>query len=329
MELSYEQKREYRRKLMRVHRDVSRAVAVYQTPALFNSPDDSHVARERAVGFFPTIQTVWHDIDAFEAAKRVRKGVHSLWHGGLPIDFELTRNRADVLLVVFHGALELNAALPIFSGANVSSGLNLARLSFTDPSLYLSPELPLAWHAGNRFQPDLQQVTTRIIRKTAASVGAKRIVLFGSSGGGFASLVQAAAIPSATALIANAQTNALLYHEDHVQTFINLAWGGDRDAFLAAGGYSAVDKLGEADRVPRILYMQNSTDVFHIRGHLDPFVKAFGDSPNIQLLFGGWGDGHIAPPKSVFHAALRAVVENDELALRSLGFTSASSYKLA
>lgn len=326
MQLSYEQKRAYRRNLMRVHRDISRAVAVYQTPSLFAVPDNSHLERDRSVGFFPTMQTIWPDVEAFEEARRVRKGVHSIWYNGLPIDFELTRNRSDVLLVVFHGALELNAALPIFSGSNVTSGLNVARLSFTDPSLYLSPDLPLAWHAGNMHQPDLQQITTRIIRRVARSVGAKRIVLFGSSGGGFASLIQAAAIPQATALIANAQTNALLYHEDHVQTYIDLAWNGDRDAFLAAGGFSAIDALKGAERFPRVLYMQNSTDVFHIRGHLNPFVQEFGQDPNMRLLFGEWGEGHIAPPKDLFHTSLKAVVENDDLALNMLGFTPASSY---
>lgn len=326
MQLSYQQKRAYRRKLMRARRQMSRTLTEFQTPELFNTPENSVLARDRAVGFLPVIQRVWPDPNAFLQASRANRGIHSVWHNGLPIDFQVTRNRADVLLVVFHGALDLDAALPIFPGANVARGLGVARLAFTDPSLYLSPKLPLAWHAGNMHQPNLQQVYTWIINKVRRSIGAKRVILFGSSGGGFASLVQAAAIPGATALIANAQTDALLYHQDHVQTYINLAWKGDRTAFVAANSHSAIEKIRKAKRVPRVFYMQNSTDTFHIKGHLNPFVREFGQDPEMRLLFGDWGEGHIAPPKELFHASLKAVVENDPLTLSRLGFIPASSY---
>lgn len=326
MQLTHAQKRAYRHQLLHARRLVSQTLAEFQTPELFKAPENSALARDRGVGFLPLIQRVWPNLDAFIQAPRAGRGIHSVWHNGLPIDFQLTRTRADILLVVFHGALELNATLPIFPGANVARGLGVARLAFTDPTLYLSPDLPLAWHAGNVHQPDLQDAYTRIIRKVARSVEAKRVILFGSSGGGFASLVQAAAIPGATALIANAQTDALLYHQDHVQTYINLAWEGDRDAFLAAGSHSAIEKIRNAQHVPRVLYMQNSTDTFHIKGHLNPFVREFGRDPEMRLLFGDWGGGHIAPPKDLFHASLKAVVDNDPLALDRLGFIPASNY---
>ena len=326
MQLSYEQKRAYRRKLMHARRLLSRNLTAFQSPELFSLPENAVLARDRGVGFLPTFQRVWPNLDAFLQTPRTGKGVHSIWHNGLPIDFQVTRRRADVLLVVFHGALEPKATLPIFPGANVARGLNVARLAFTDPSLYLSPDLPLAWHAGNIHQPDLQDVYTQIIRKVANSVKAKRLILFGSSGGGFASLVQAATIPQATAVIANAQTDALLYHPDHVQTYIDLAWEGDREAFITAGSHSAIAKIRHTGQVPRVLYMQNSTDSFHIKAHLNPFVREFGQDPEMKLLFGDWGEGHIAPPKDLFHATLKAVVENDPLALDMLGFTPASSY---
>ncbi|TVX76176.1 hypothetical protein [Corynebacterium sp. NML180780] len=326
MKLSYEQKRAYRRQLVHARRALSRSIASYLTPELFNVPSDSRIARDRAVGFFPTIQRVWPNLDVFLDTHHVRKGVHSVWHQGLPIDFQLTRTRADVLLVVFHGALELNAALPLFPGANVTRGLRASRLAFTDPSLYLSPELPLAWYAGSVFQPDLASQITKIIRKVARSTRAKRIVLFGSSGGGFASLVQAAAIPQATALIANAQTNVLLYHEYHVQKYLDIAWGGDRKKFVAAGQSSAIERLNASMPRPRVLYMQNSTDAFHIRRHLNPFMQRLGSELNVQLLLGNWGDGHVAPPKELFRASLEAVVENDDLALERIGFVPGVNY---
>ena len=328
MQPSREKKRAIRRRLMEAHRAISKVIAIYQTPDLFSEPMDSKVARKRAVGFFPKVQTVWSDPNAFENAPHIPKGIHSVWYQGLPIDFELTRKTSDTLLVVFHGALDRDADLPIFSGAQIASGLDVARLSFNDPSLYLSSELPLAWHAGNEHQPDLQSVTTRLIKKVAASVGARRIILFGSSGGGFASLIQAAALPQATAVVANAQTNALLYHQVHVQKYLTLAWGGNRDAFIEAGGNSAVDCFRALDAIPRVLYLQNSTDTFHIRDHLIPFVRGFAANPNMSVLLGNWGQGHIAPPKELFHRTLKAVAEKDEASIQAIGFQSATAYNL-
>ena len=328
MHQSQERKRVFRRRAMEAHRAVATVIAQYQTPELFNEPEDSKIARNRAVGFFPKVHTVWDDPEAFEDAHHLRKGIHTVWYRGLPIDFELTRNSSDVLLVVFHGALDLQADLPIFSGAQVVSGLDVARLSFTDPSLYLSPELPLAWHAGNRFQPNLQGVTTRLIKKIATSIGARRLILFGSSGGGFASLIQAASLPEATAVVANAQTNALLYHRVHVEKYLALAWGGDRDGFIEAGGNSAVDRFRALDSIPRVLYMQNSTDTFHIREHLVPFIRGFAEDPNIRLLVGNWGEGHIAPPKELFNQTLKAVADQDDKAINAIGFQSATAYNL-
>lgn len=328
MHISQERKRVFRRRTVEAHRAVATMIAQYQTPELFKEPEDSKIARKRAVGFFPKVHTVWDDPETFEDTHTLRKGIHTVWYRGLPIDFELTHNSSDVLLVVFHGALELHTNLPIFSGARVASGLDVARLSITDPSLYLSPELPLAWHAGNRFQPDLQGVTTRLIKKIATSVGARRLVLFGSSGGGFASLIQAASLPKATAVVANAQTNALLYHRVHVEKYIALAWGGDRDGFIEAGGNSAVDRFRALNSVPHVLYMQNSTDTFHIKEHLVPFIREFAEDPNIRLLVGNWGEGHIAPPKELFNQTLKAVVDEDDKTINAIGFRPATNYKL-
>ena len=324
MQLSYEQKREFHRSIMLRHRQLARAFAVYQTPSLFREPKNSHVARDRSVGFFPKIQSVWSSPQELLSAKRVRKGVHSVWFGGLPIDFELSTNRADVLLVVFHGALDPKATLPIFSGGNVASGLGVARLSFTDPSLYLSPQLGLGWHAGNVFQPDLQAVTTTLIEKVASSVGAKRIILFGSSGGGFASLMQLTALPSATAVVSNAQTDIFRYHDFHVKKYLDTAWHGDDDAFKKQHGYSAMPRLDKLTRTPKVYYLQNSTDTFHINGHLNPFLEASAGKMKVSLLTDDWGSGHIAPPKSLFKATLNAVILRDELTLQSLGFKPVS-----
>lgn len=327
MQFTSTQKREYQRILRRIQRGSASAFAMYQTPHLFEEPRDSQIKRKRSVGFFPKIQSVWDDVAAFVSAPRIRRGIHSVWHKGLPIELELSRERSETLLVVFHGALEHYAVLPIFPGANVTSSLDVARVSLSDPSLYLSPTLPLAWFAGSQVQPDLQDVTTRLIEKLLKSTGAKRLIFFGSSGGGFASLIQAVSFPGSVAVVANAQTDVLRYHEDHVRNYLSTAWDNDRVRFVENVEFSAIEAFRKTGNRPKIVYMQNSTDTFHVNGHLRPFIGQAGNTPHIDLLFDDWGIGHVPPPKWLIHSTLQAVSQDDFHTLDRLGFSKASSYK--
>lgn len=320
MQITPDQKRRYQQKLRRIRRKLSSYAAVYQTPHLFDVPENSLVNRDRSIGFFPKTQTVWKDLSHFTSAPHITNGIHSVWHRRLPIEFELSRDRSKTLLVVFHGALEHYALLPIFSGAQVTSDLDVARVSFTDPSLYLSPTLPLAWFAGSYAQPDLQTAISLLVRKLARSVGATRIIFFGSSGGGFASLIQAATNPGSTAVVANAQTDILRYHQQHVRNYLQLAWNDDRDKFIESVEFSALRAFRESENRPKVVYMQNSTDTFHIEGHLNPFLNSCQVASDAYLLVGNWGQGHVPPPKNIMHGALQAVVQNNYSELNHLGF---------
>lgn len=323
MQINPSQKRKYQQTLRGIQRKLSSSFAVYQTPQIFDSPKDSLVNRDRSIGFFPKTQTVWEDLSSFTSAPQIPKAIHTVWHRGLPIEFELSRDQSKTLLVMFHGALEHHAFLPIFSGSYVASGLDVARVSITDPSLYLSPTLPLAWFAGSYAQPDLQTVISLIVRKLAHSVGAERTIFFGSSGGGFASLVQAAANPSSTAVVANAQTDILRYHQQHVRNYLKHAWNDDRNRFIESVEFSALKAFRESKNHPKVVYMQNSTDTFHIDGHLNPFLKSCNAASNSYLLLGDWGKGHVPPPKNLMHGVLEAVVQNKFGELDRLGFDRA------
>lgn len=308
------------------YRELARQIALVQAPYLFESPMDSQVSRERAVGFFPRHHHVWSAPEEFVRSSNIGKGIHTIWYGGLPIDLALTRSRQDTLLVIFHGALSPEANLPIFTGAQLVSGLPVARLSISDPSLYLSPKLNLAWFAGNRFQPDIQRVISILIQKVADSVRANRVILFGSSGGGFASLIQASLLTGSTAVVANAQTNLLHYHRDHVEKYLEIGWGADRQSFLHNAESSAVSALSKLKELPEIYYLQNLTDDFHTGEHLAPFLRAFPMNPHLHLLMGSWGQGHVAPPRQLFHETLSAVIRSDSGFLADLGFEKAPSY---
>lgn len=311
------------------YRKTAEFLAKQTAPHLFQQPANSLVDRDRAVGFFPRSHHVWVNLDEFLSLRAINQGVHTVWHNGLPIDFEISGRGHDNLLVVFHGASAPSAILPIFAGRNVARGLDAVRISFMDPSLYLASDLHLGWHAGSSFQPMLQRVTAELIEKVASVLGTSRTVLFGSSGGGFAALIQAASFPGSTTVVANAQTDILKYHANHVERYLARAWGGDRNTFIAETNNSAIDRLKQLGSLGPTFFMQNSTDKFHIQLHLEPFISAFKDSPDFYLLMDDWGDGHVAPPSHLFHKTLEAVLANETDLVRTLGFYNARDYKSA
>lgn len=212
--------------------------------------------------------------------------------------------RADApLVVVFHGATEKDFRLPFLSGQTVTAGLPVSKLFLSDPSLYLSPDLALCWFAGNEYQPNLMGDLRSIINKVLAVTGGDRVITIGGSGGGYASLRMAMALgPKAAAVVMNPQTDPRRYLPHVVTAYSTLAWPtrglpDGLDLCTTLGGLTA-------ETSPTFYYLQNSQDLSHVHGHLDPFLKAKGFDGKGWLLMGEWGDGHIPPPKPVIRRTL-------------------------
>src|SRR5699024_5173995 len=102
------------------------------------------------------------------------------------LDFGLDKAPADTLLVCFHGALTRDVDWPMLIGQGITEELeNVARLSIADPSIGMHETLALAWYAGNDDMPDLQKTLASVVDKVVTVIGAKHVVFFGGSGGGF------------------------------------------------------------------------------------------------------------------------------------------------
>lgn len=261
------------------------------------------------------------DVDSFCSAQ-VQPGVSAVWHRGLPIDLSLSINHGKPLTVVFHGAASPDVRLPFLSGLGITGSLDASRLSISDPSLYLDPNLNLAWFSGSHVQPDLIITLVRLIKKVADAAGASRIVFFGGSGGGYVSLRLLEHFRHATAVVMNPQTDIEKYHEMHVQKYVDLAWQGDRGLLQSASGTTVFDSVEAARDTAKVIYLQNSNDSFHIAAHLTPFRERFSNTKNFFLLQDAWRDGHTPPPKEKIHEILSATVADDWPALTGrLGFT--------
>lgn len=255
---------------------------------------------------------VYGSLAEFLEASEYAPGVLTIMHGGVPIDVKFDPRGYDTTMVFFHAAVSQRfTQLPMFPGAGISQRLPVDRIFITDPSLYLDPDLTLAWFAGNQRQPDLQDVLTQIL--TALIPKGRPVVMFGGSGGGFAALHYAARVPDSTAVPVNPQVKIEDFAKPLVNKWLRLAWGLDTSHAVVADVPSETD-AGRAYRdgsPSRVWYIQNVGDERHMRMHFAPFMNSLPSRHTVIPFLVDAGPGHIRPPKEVLKEVLAAAIAGE------------------
>lgn len=287
----------------------------------FSSPQPRRVFRSETRWGRSVIE--WPSLDAFLATRVVQSGVHSVPIGAfagkkINYDFLVTAEPGTVLLCHFHGnAPREGYDLPVFTGFNVTSSIATSKFVPSDPTLALDKSLSLAWHFGCEGIP-LQSITVSIVRKLQTILNAPRVVAWGGSGGGFASIRIVKDIPDAIALAWNPQTDIAKYVQEYVHRYLRIAFPAlsvdgplplSRDQFA-----SFCTEKFRAGYGGKILYLQEKTD-WHVNVHLEPFLESFCGkelsgitssstfsgyvSDHLYLHLDHWGHGHVPPGKDV------------------------------
>lgn len=263
---------------------------------------------------------------SIEAFVRANPGAETgSWRIAYPdsrLDLEFVRRGSDTLMVVLGGARSRRAPqpAPFFSGRRLGAGTGLSTLVISDPALHLSDGLLLGWYAGTARTP-LEADLPRVVEALFAGSGARRLMLVGGSGGGFAALKLAAALTEAgievLALVWNAQTTIRRYKASARRDYARLAWGraeGEEDAFLDSDPRF---RLAPWSGRFGLVYLQNVHDDLHLTQHLPRYLPgAVGkiDAPNTGVVplgdnGGLWlenfGLGHQPPEKAVVGAVVR------------------------
>ena len=248
------------------------------------------------------------DLRSFLSAEEVPAGLIEIQHQGLPLEILNVPADSDTTLVCFHGAAEKDVRLPWFLGQGVTAGLPVNRIFISDPSLRKSTDFNLAWYAGSKEQPDLQETLADVIRRIVRETGGYNLVFFGSSAGGYASLALSRFFPTSLALAVNPQTSISRFYPGAVERYMTYAWemdGKDMSELPASVAHNLIPAYS-AGFSHTVALIQNAKDWFHIQKHQLPFVDVVGDSDNLFMLMDRWGpdtgDGHIPPPKELIRA---------------------------
>jgi hypothetical protein len=201
---------------------------------------------------------------------------------------------------------------PYFSGNKLSDSLKCCIISFSDPSTHLK-NIDLGWYIGNEDWLSFQQDLSLFIEQCSL-VLKKKIILFGGSGGGFASIALSLKIKNDVMSISmNPQLNISAYPSANkystnafpssnisdVKTFnINLKeWLEFFDKNQLITSIMENDLNQDCD----YLLLQSWNDTHHLRRHAPQLIPQildlslsnfYGTSKNLSYFFGPWGDRH-------------------------------------
>ncbi|AOZ71949.1 hypothetical protein BK816_00455 [Boudabousia tangfeifanii] len=270
------------------------------------------INRKREIDKTNNVTWFYHDFSSFLSSD-IKSGINTIFDNGVPIDFFLDLKKSNVLIVVFHGAvLDENIHLPWLSGTNISYGLDASRLSISDPSLYLAPDIKVGWFIGNKHQQNLQNTIVRLIRKIANDSGIERIVFIGGSAGGYASLYFSSFFPGSYAVVYNPQISIENHRYSMVREYLIKCWDG-REIYQIVDSENPpcfdISSRYQEDRSNHVLYFQNNDD-FHLNLHRDSFE--YDEGNDIKFFIGNWGDGHAPLPKDALKRILIMLLKSFE-----------------
>jgi len=264
----------------------------------------------------------YKSLQTFLTANSFKGGIHAINVNGYLVDFLFQKKPSDNLLVVFGGATARGPERkpPFFPGRRIATHLDCSVMCINDPGLYLDDNIRLAWYAGSKYLP-LQSILPTIIDKVASFLHTSRIIMTGGSGGGFASLFYATkTAKTPIAFVYNPQTNIIRYRRGHIQDFARVCFEWQEGDFKTAFSDITYDLVQHySGDKPPIIYLQNSTDGFHIKNHAIPFLKNFGLDwtgtdqavENLYLHVNDWGSHHTAPDRLLIQHIIKQLCRRE------------------
>lgn len=219
---------------------------------------------------------------------------------------------------------------PFFSGGNLAISIKRTLISISDDSTHIDG-LDLGWYLGNESFLDFSDCVSNIIQNLAKRFH-KKIVMFGGSGGGFASLMLSSKLSVPATIIAmNPQMDITRYPT--APNYVKLGFQretsqigellGNIDqwkAFFAKN--NLLTEVLPKDLNPKCEYLlfQAWNDTHHLNNHLPNLLpeinkislsKFYGSKDNLHFLLGPWGDRHSVVWREHLEELLHRVLDSE------------------
>lgn len=296
--------------------------------------------RDRQFGSETSPSHAFSSYKHFEHSGLLPTGWFSIDYAGYPVDFFYDPSEnAQTTIVFFHGSTTQDVKLPVFTGSGITKGLEVNRLSISDPSIALDEnrELILSWYIGSAKQPNLQFFIETVIRRILQISGTPHLIFMGGSGGGFAALEMSRRFGKSLAFAMNPQIDLSNYYPRLVSEYLRLSWDGMSSLSDLPDGVTYNLRATYNQAVTNtIAYRQNTRDSHHTTNHQIPFLEDHGHSLRLFMQMAAWGDpkgkGHVQAPPELTRKTLDILVASRgkwRTALKEAEFTHRTSVAVA
>ena len=190
---------------------------------------------------------------------------------------------SDSLYVLSPGYLERKKYThPYFQRMSWLDNINSSGLIITDPTLSIHDDIGIAWFQGtkNRFAiPLIVKVVEHF--KRFLNISNSKVLYFGSSAGGFASMMMASLMKGSCCVVNNPQTNVLKFRENITTKMLERCYPDVSEREIQnfyIFRLSVVKYFIANKNIPKCIYIQNISDVEHYQNHFLPFISELGES---------------------------------------------------
>ena len=214
-------------------------------------------------------------LSIFNSSQIFRSAIYNFSEHGFSFDVALFKNDHSLfnrLYVFFSGSADRSIfTMPVFHRWSWHSQFPGHCLYISDPTLKRSEELSLGWYIGD-YNHDINLNIVKIIRSVAhnLSVAKESIVLYGSSGGGFAALRALSILNSSCAIVINPQTKLTSFVGNSLEKYLEAFFDGItktefQSRYIERNSIKAISqKIANS----RIVYAQCIEDTHHVNHHL-------------------------------------------------------------
>ena len=208
-------------------------------------------------------------------------GPHLVSSRGLKIPIIIDKKEEKFLFVLLSGAIDRKRQIPpVFNRWTWRARFPGTVLCISDPVLEVNSSIELGWYIGNDAVNGAEAIAELIIKiATRLDIPLHRVITYGSSGGGFAALKITETLKIGVAVAINCQVDVLHYHEDAVDTMLNVCFqGASRDDIRAKFNdrISVIEGWRIASGSAHAVLVQNKGDHFHYVHHYKKMASILG-----------------------------------------------------
>lgn len=235
---------------------------------------------------YPSVEIPYEKLKEVEF-DREDATIYSINYNSQTYDFLVKRNfKSTNLTVMGSGAYDSDKKdLPVFQRHSWMNEINGNVIYYNDPTLYLD-KINIGWGQGTEKEFYLQNIS-EILKVIARKIGIekKKILFYGSSAGGFMSLILGGYLKGSSVLVNNPQTIVPNYHEGYVKQMSAASYEGLNYEVVKDKFNKRLDIrefYRKNDYIPNIYYLQNAACEHDMENHYNPFNRFYYETREVM-----------------------------------------------